>query len=114
MLTDEEREALVGTVWEVLKSVSDPEMGLDIVNLGLVYDVKVVDLADNKDGLRVSIDLTLTSPACPMSGFIMEAVYSTVMGVDSKVNDVEVRLVWDPPWTQDRISDVGKMELGLI
>ncbi|MDR1665645.1 MAG: iron-sulfur cluster assembly protein, partial [Puniceicoccales bacterium] len=75
VVTDEEREALVGAVWEVLKSVSDPEMGLDIVNLGLVYEVKVVDLAD-EDRVRISIDLTLTSPACPMSGLIMEAVYS--------------------------------------
>ncbi len=72
--------------------------------------VKTANLA----GFTVEIALTLTSPTCPLGGFIIDSIRSTVAAMSAKVSDVQVQLVWDPPWSRDRISEVGKMELGLI
>lgn len=98
-------------IWDALHSVIDPDVGVDVVHMGLIYGVHVESFGER---LRVVVDLTLTSPTCPAAGLIVAAIQTVVSGVDTRIVDVEVRLVWDPPWTAERISEVGKMELGML
>lgn len=95
-------------VREALKKVNDPELGIDIVNLGLVYDVQV-------DGGKVLVDMTLTSPACPVGGIMSEEARLVAEGLDG-VDEAEVRIVWEPPWTEDKMSDELKLmrKLGMF
>ena len=91
-----------------LKKVYDPEIPVDIYEMGLIYGVEVSEAKD------VSIQMTLTSPGCPvagqMPGMVEHAVHSFVEGV----GDVEVEIVWDPPWTPDRMSEAAQLELGFM
>jgi FeS assembly SUF system protein len=91
-----------------LKKVYDPEIPVDIYEMGLIYGVEVSEAKD------VSIQMTLTSPGCPvagqMPGMVQHAVHSFVQGV----GDVEVEIVWDPPWTPDRMSEAAQLELGFM
>ncbi len=87
-------------VIQALKKVYDPEIPINIVDLGLIYNVEV------KDDV-VYIDMTMTSPACPMTFFVVALVRNAVLGLKG-VRDVKVRLVWDPPWTPDRATEEGK------
>ena len=93
-------------ITEELKSVTDPEMHVNIVDLGLLYDVKI-------DGGMVTVIMTLTSPACPVGPLILEAIEETVKGMQG-VKGVNVEIVWDPPWGPDKMSDEAKMELGIM
>ncbi len=88
-------------VREALKQVKDPELGFDIVNLGLVYNVAV-------DGGKVSVDMTLTSPACMAGPFIAEQAKAAAEAVDG-VEEAEVRIVWEPRWTEDMMSEELKL-----
>jgi FeS assembly SUF system protein len=94
-------------VVEMLKTCYDPEIPVDIYELGLIYRVDVGDGGD------VEIDMTLTSPACPVAGSLPGEVESKVRGVDG-VGDVKLELVWDPPWDKDRMSDAAKLKLGFF
>jgi metal-sulfur cluster biosynthetic enzyme len=100
-------EAVLTTelVWDALKKVLDPEIQVSIVDLGLIYDVSVNDA-------KVSVKMTLTTPGCPMSRFIARQAQEAVSALEG-VEDAEVELVWDPPWTPDRITPEGKKILGL-
>ncbi|MFA5551919.1 MAG: metal-sulfur cluster assembly factor [Trueperaceae bacterium] len=91
-------------VLESLRAVIDPELGLDIVSLGMVYVVTVV-------GGGVNIEMTLTTPGCPLHASI-EADVKHVLGQVPGVDEVSVELVWDPPWTPDAMSDSAKSSLG--
>ena len=91
-------------VIEALRQVEDPELGMDIVDLGLLYDVEI-------DGSKVKLTHSLTSMGCPAGPMIQEDMYrvaSELPGVD----DVEIELTWDPPWTPDKMSDDAKFILG--
>lgn len=92
------------TVLEVLHGVIDPELGLDIVSLGMVYAVAVVDE-------HVAIEMTLTTPGCPLHASI-ESDVRHCLGQVPGVGDISVDLVWDPPWTPDAMSDRAKRSLG--
>jgi metal-sulfur cluster biosynthetic enzyme len=92
-------------VMEVLHRVEDPELGMDIVELGLVYDVEVEDS-------KVKVVHTLTSMGCPAGPMIQEDIHSAVTSTFSDVEDVELELTWDPPWTPERMSDDAKFILG--
>ena len=97
-------------VWHQLKQVYDPEIPVDIVNLGLVYDCAV----DDEDGKSVvKVKMTLTAPGCGMGPAIAADAQSRIMTID-QIDDARVELVWDPPWNQDMISEEGKMKLGMI
>ena len=97
-------------VWEQLKGVYDPEIPVDIVNLGLVYDCRI----DEDDGKKtVGIKMTLTAPGCGMGPVIAADAQAKVMSVDG-IDDAKVDLVWDPAWNQDMITEEGKMKLGMI
>ena len=98
-------------VWDQLRTCYDPEIPVNIVDLGLVYDCVITPR--ETDGARVDIKMTLTAPGCGMGPVIASEAKSKVMGVPG-VGDAEVELVWDPPWNQAMISEAGKMKLGLI
>ena len=91
---------------EVLHTVYDPEIPVDIYELGLIYNV---DVKDNGD---VEVTMTLTSPACPVAGSLPGEVEMKIRSVDG-VNDVRVALVWDPPWTTEMMSEAAKLELNM-
>lgn len=88
-------------VREALKKVKDPELGFDIVNLGLVYDIQV-------DGGKVSVDMTLTSPACIAGPFMAEEAKAAAEALEG-VDEAEVRIVWEPRWTEDKMSEELKL-----
>lgn len=97
-------------VWHQLKQVYDPEIPVDIVNLGLVYDCSL-EKEDDKNVVQVK--MTLTAPGCGMGPAIAADAQSRLMTLD-EVDDARVELVWDPPWNQDMISEEGKMKLGMV
>ena len=92
-------------VRSALKGVKDPELGLDLVVLGLIYEIKV-------EGDCVEAVMSLTSPMCPVAGQIVEEAKAAIEGVDG-VASAEVELTFDPPWTPDRISPLIRASLGL-
>jgi metal-sulfur cluster biosynthetic enzyme len=92
-------------VTEALRQVVDPELGINIVDLGLVYGSEV------RDG-RVHVTMTMTTPACPMEELLMEMVHSAILRELSEARSVEVDLVWDPPWKPDMMSAAAKARLG--
>ncbi|MBF0713724.1 metal-sulfur cluster assembly factor [Gemella sp. GH3] len=94
-------------VIEALETVIDPELGIDIVNLGLVYDVKM-----NDEGHAI-VEMTLTSMGCPVAPLIIEQVEMAMLTVE-EVNEVDVELIWDPPWTKDKMSRYAKIALGIV
>ena len=88
-----------------LKGVKDPELGLDLVVLGLIYDIEI-------EGDHVDAIMSLTSPMCPVAGQIVEDVKTAIEGVEG-VESAEVELTFDPPWTPERISPLIRASLGL-
>jgi len=98
------------SVWEQLRAVYDPEIPVNIVDLGLVYDC----ILEGEDGSKkVAIKMTLTAPGCGMGPTIAADAQSKVMMVDG-ITDADVELVWEPAWNQDMISEEGKMKLGMV
>ena len=91
-------------VIDALKVVEDPELGMDIVDLGLLYDVEVT-------GPNVHVTFSLTSMGCPVGPMIEEQIRDVVAGMDG-VEQVESELTWDPPWTPEKMSDDAKFILG--
>lgn len=97
-------------VWSLLKTCYDPEIPVDIVDLGLIYGCQLFEV---DSGYRVHIMMTLTAPGCGMGPVLMEDVKQKLHGITGVV-DVNVEWVFDPPWTQDRMSDEAKLKLGLL
>ena len=98
-------------VREELKKVIDPELFVNIVDLGLIY---VVDLVPNADGLQdVNIEMTMTSPMCPAGPELVNQTQVTAQAIDG-VGAVNVKVVMDPPWTQDRMTDDARDQLGIF
>ncbi len=101
-------------VWAQLRQVFDPEIPVNIVDLGLVYSMDIAKLEEQTPpGYRVDVAMTLTAPGCGMGPAIAEDAKSKVLLVPG-VTDADVRITWDPPWNQQMISEEGKMKLGLI
>ncbi len=92
-------------VMKTLKECYDPEIGISLVDLGLIYDVKV-------DKGKVDIKMTLTTPGCPMHAYMVQDVREKVKAMKG-VKEVNVELVWNPPWTPDRMSEKAKKMLGM-
>ncbi len=93
-------------VTEALKNVYDPEIGINIVDLGLVYDLEVQDSS-------VNVDLTLTSMGCPAGPMIVQQIEEEIESVEG-VEDVSVKIVWSPAWNLSMMSEDAKMELGYL
>lgn len=106
-MNPEEKLRIEERIVEVLKTVYDPEIPVDIYNLGLIYRI---DLAD--DGL-LDVDMTLTAPNCPAADFIMEDVRLKLDGIDG-VKESRVNLVFEPEWDKDMMSEEAKLELGYL
>ena len=102
----EELEDIKDEILQALESVIDPELGIDIVNLGLIY---AVDLAE--DG-KLKIKMTLTTMGCPLSDILQDSIKQAMEDVD-EVKDVEIELVWSPAWTTDRMSRYARIALGV-
>jgi FeS assembly SUF system protein len=100
-------DPFTGELIRQLKTVFDPEIPVDIYELGLIYKI---DVADNKD---VSIDMTLTAPACPVAGEMPGWVKEAVARVEG-VGEVTVNMVFDPPWTPERMSEEARLELNMF
>lgn len=98
-------------VWEQLKQVFDPEIPVNIVDLGLVYNMQIVEI--EPENYTVEMSMTLTAPGCGMGPAIAEDAKNRILSIGG-IKDAKVELVWDPPWNQDMISEAGKMQLGLI
>lgn len=99
-------EAMKDSILGALENVIDPELGIDVVNLGLVYHVDMDD-----DGI-VTVDMTLTSMGCPMGPQIIDQV-KTALGELPEVKDTQVNIVWNPPWSKDMMSRYAKIALGV-
>ena len=102
-----ELEAFGNELIAALKTVYDPEIPVDIYELGLIYKV---DVADNKD---VTVDMTLTAPGCPVAGEMPGMVKDALLTVPG-IGDVTVNMTFDPPWTPDRMSEEAKLELNMF
>lgn len=98
-------------VWDQLKSVFDPEIPVNIVDLGLVYDCALTKKEDGSTA--VNVKMTLTAPGCGMGPTIAADARSKILSLEG-IDDAEVELVWDPPWNQAMISEAGKMKLGIL
>jgi len=102
-----DREVLEESVIEALREIYDPEIPVNIYDLGLIYRIDIGQSGD------VRLDMTLTAPACPVAGTLPGLVASAIRSVDG-VRDARVELVWDPPWSQERMSEEAKLQLGLL
>ena len=89
-----------------IKKIYDPEIPVNIYELGLIYKIEIID------NTKVDIDMTLTSPNCPVAEELPNEVKSNIMKVDG-VSDVNLNLVWEPPWDKDKMSEAAKLELNL-
>ena len=106
-MTEEEKLKTEDRIVEVLKTVYDPEIPVNIYDLGLVYKI------DFKDDGVLDVDMTLTAPNCPMGDYIMEDVRQKLEGIDT-VKQANVNLVSDPVWDQSMMSDEAKVDLGFM
>ena len=98
-------------IWDQLRKVFDPEIPVNIVDLGLVYNMDVAKL--DEGGFKVDVAMTLTAPGCGMGPAIAEDAKGKILLVPG-VSTADVRITWEPPWNQSMISEEGKMKLGLI
>ena len=106
-MTEEEKLKTEERIVEVLKTVYDPEIPVNIYDLGLVYKI------DLKDDGALDVDMTLTAPNCPMGDYIMEDVRQKLEGIE-EVKQANVNLVFDPVWDQSMMSDEAKVDLGFM
>ena len=106
-LTAEQIDALRPRIVDAIKTVYDPEIPVNIYELGLIYDLDI----DPKG--NVAIKMTLTAPGCPVAGTMPQMVRDAVAKVEG-LNDIDVDLVWDPPWDKSRMSEAAQLELGMF
>lgn len=101
------KQELEEKIIQTLKTCYDPEIPVDIFELGLIYEITIDDDAN------VKIKMTLTSPACPVAGSLPPEVEAKVKAMP-EVNDAKIEIVWSPPWDKDMMSEVAKLELGFL
>ena len=102
-----DKSSLHAAIVDTLRGIYDPEIPVNIYDLGLIYTIDIDDQAN------VKLDMTLTSPGCPVAQTFPGTVEAGVAGVDG-VTSAEVELVWDPPWTTDMLPDAVKLQLGIL
>jgi len=89
-----------------IKKIFDPEIPVNIYELGLIYKIEI------KDSKKVLIEMTLTSPNCPVAESLPKSVKDNILKLED-IEDVDLQLVWDPPWTKDKMSEAAKLELNI-
>ena len=99
------------SIYEALRQVQDPELFVNIVDLGLIYEVQVTEAEPGKAEIRVK--MTMTSPACPAGPMLVQEVRDVLLDLEG-VDDVEVEMVMSPPWTPDRMTEEARDELGMF
>jgi probable FeS assembly SUF system protein SufT len=102
---------LVKEIWNQLRSCYDPEIPVNIVDLGLIYDCHLSPL--NASGYKADVKMTLTAPGCGMGPMLAQDVQTRLLSLEG-VDDVSVELVWDPPWNQGMMTEAAKLQLGLL
>ncbi|GEK59180.1 DUF59 domain-containing protein [Marinococcus halophilus] len=109
MAETEEKKELEERVWAELENVIDPELGVDIVNLGLVYTVTI------DDNRQANIEMTLTAMGCPLAGTIVNDINFALNDLKEygEISEVDVDIVWNPPWSKDKMSRYAKIALGI-
>ncbi len=105
------QEQVEKEIWTQLKTCFDPEIPVNIVDLGLIYDCHVEPVAANS--FRASVKMTLTAPGCGMGPVLQQDVQNKLLCIEA-VDDVAVELVWDPPWNQSMLTEAAKLQLGLM
>ncbi len=106
-MKQEYKDKILTRTVELLKTVYDPEIPVDIYNLGLIYGVDIND--DNV----LHVDMTLTAPSCPAADFLVEDIRIKLKSIEG-LKDVDIQIVFEPEWTKERMSDEAKLELGFL
>lgn len=106
-MNEEQRLHLQEKVVEMLRTVFDPEIPVDIYSLGLIYRI------DIDDDANLDIDMTMTAPSCPMADFIVEDAYQKLRSIDG-ISSVNINLVFEPEWNKDMMSEEAKLELNFL
>lgn len=105
------QENLEKEIWNQLRSCYDPEIPVNIVDLGLIYDCHLTPLSGSS--FKADVKMTLTAPGCGMGPMLAQDVQNKLLSLES-VDDVNVELVWDPPWNQGMMTEAAKLQLGLL
>jgi probable FeS assembly SUF system protein SufT len=100
-------------VWNQLRSCYDPEIPVNIVDLGLIYDCQVEPLVSGSNSFRANVKMTLTAPGCGMGPVLQQDVQNKLLSIES-VDDVTVELVWEPQWNQGMMTEAARLQLGLM
>ena len=106
------KEELEKEVWNQLKSCYDPEIPVNIVDLGLIYDCQLTSIADGKT-FQADVKMTLTAPGCGMGPVLAQDVQNKLLSIE-EIDEANVELVWDPPWNQGMMTDAARLQLGLM
>ena len=105
------QEALEKQVWESLKTCYDPEIPVNVVDLGLIYDCHLTPIG--KDSFKADVKMTLTAPGCGMGPVLAQDVQNKLISLEP-IDEANVELVWDPPWNQGMMTEAAKLQLGLM
>ena len=105
------QEQVEKEIWNQLRTCYDPEIPVNVVDLGLIYDSHIEPIGPNS--FRVAVKMTLTAPGCGMGPVLQQDVQNKLLSLEA-VDDVSVELVWDPPWNQSMLSEAAKLQLGLM
>jgi probable FeS assembly SUF system protein SufT len=106
-------EQLEKEVWNQMRNCYDPEIPVNIVDLGLIYDCKIEPVAGAANSYRVNVKMTLTAPGCGMGPALQQDVQNRLLSIEG-VDDVNVELVWEPQWNQGMLTEAAKLQLGLL
>lgn len=106
-MTDTVSDEMLADLEEAMRDVVDPELGINVVDLGLVYGINV---ENGESGKVAQLDMTLTSPACPLTDVIEDQTLNALVG-SGLVNEVKINWVWNPPWGPDKITEDGRDQL---
>jgi probable FeS assembly SUF system protein SufT len=107
------REKLEAEIWNQMRTCYDPEIPVNIVDLGLIYDCKIEPIAGVENSYRVDVKMTLTAPGCGMGPTLQADVQNKLLSLEA-VDDVNVELVWEPQWNQSMLTEPAKLQLGLL
>ncbi len=107
----ETKEELEKQIWDQMKTVYDPEIPVNVVDLGLIYKCEIEDLPDG-GGRKVDVAMTLTAPGCGMGPTLQQDLQNKILYVEG-VDEVNVELVWDPPWDREMMTEAAKLQLGM-
>src|SRR6266705_3404903 len=105
------KEELEKEVWNQLKSCYDPEIPVNVVDLGLIYDCQLAPIGDGKT-FKADVKMTLTAPGCGMGPVLAQDVQNKLLSIEG-IDEANVELVWDPPWNQGMLTEAAKLQLGL-